>query len=456
MKFSKKRIIYTSIVTLIVVFSTTFAILMTLERTDYRNYLQAEYSRNMYDLINSVQNIRVSLGKAAIVGSSEQSITAFDDIFRYSSMANDKLHALPITEQESGATSKFLAQVGDFCYNLAKVSSEGRQLTDKDYATINRLKNESFSLEQQLKGISDQINRGNVRWGEIRKRTSGVLASNQSDLLDEKFAVIQKQVTDYPALIYDGPFSDNVVSAVPKINSQRQVSSKEAEQIARNVVGKDRVQQIELKGNQGKEKIDTYRFSIAVKDRKDSNQRIVCEITKKGGKVLYLIDDRPIGNKTIDAKKAADIGSKYLNNIGYKNMAPTYTMNYGNSIVINYVYRQQNVTIYPDQIKIKVALDNGNIIGIESEKYLISHEENRNIPIPKVTQDQAKEKVGKKLNVTSTKLAIIPTESNREVLCYEFSGTYDNDQYVVYINAETGKEQRILQILNTPNGELAM
>ena len=213
MKFSKKRIIYTSIVTLIVVFSTTFAILMTLERTDYRNYLQAEYSRNMYDLINSVQNIRVSLGKAAVVGSSEQSITAFDDIFRYSSMANDKLHALPITEQESGATSKFLAQVGDFCYNLAKASSEGRQLTDKDYAAINRLKNESFSLEQQLKGISDQINEGNVRWGEIRKRTSGVLASNQSDLLDERFAAIQKQVTDYPALIYDGPFSDNVVSA---------------------------------------------------------------------------------------------------------------------------------------------------------------------------------------------------------------------------------------------------
>lgn len=456
MKFFKKRIVYTSIVTLIVVFSTTFAILMTLERTDYRNYLQAEYSRNMYDLINSVQNIRVSLGKAAIIGSNEQSIIAFDDIFRYSSMASDKLHALPITEQESGSTSKFLAQVGDFCNNLAKVSSEGRQLTDKDYATIDRLKNESFSLEQQLKSISDQINEGNVRWGEIRKKTSAVLASNQGDLLDEKFATIQKQITQYPALIYDGPFSDNIVSVTPKVNSQRQVSSKEAEEVARNVVGKDRVQKVELKGNQGKEKIDSYRFSIAVKNRKDNNQRIICEITKKGGKVLYLIDDRPIGNKTIDANKAVDVGSKYLNSIGYKNMAPTYTMNYGSSIVINYVYRQQNITIYPDQIKVKVALDNGNIIGIESQKYLISHEENRNIPLPKITRDQARGKVGKRLNVTSEKLAIIPTESNREVLCYEFSGTYENDQYVVYINAETGKEQRILQILNTPNGALAM
>ena len=62
MKITKKRMIYTALVTLIVVFSSTFAILMTLERTDYRNYLQAEYGKSMYDLIDSVQNIRVNLG----------------------------------------------------------------------------------------------------------------------------------------------------------------------------------------------------------------------------------------------------------------------------------------------------------------------------------------------------------------------------------------------------------
>ncbi|AYD39179.1 germination protein YpeB [Clostridium fermenticellae] len=455
MKFFKKRIVYTLIVTLIVVFSSTFAILMTLERTDYRNYLQAEYSRNMYDLINSVQNIRISLGKAAVIGSNEQNIITFDNIFRYSSMANDKLHSLPITEQESGSTSKFLSQVGDFCYSLAKVSSEGKELTDKDYATIDRLKNESFSLEQQLKNILDQINKGNVRWGEIRKNTSSVLASNQGELLDQKFATIQKQVTDYPALIYDGPFSDNTISAEPKINSQKEVSSKEAENIAKNIVGKNKVKSIKLDNSQGNEKINTYRFSISDKNEKNTKST-VCEITKKGGKVLYLINDRAIGNKSIDANKAVTIGSKYLEDIGYKNMVPTYTMNYGTSLVISYVYKQQNIIIYPDQIKLKVALDNGEIIGIESQKYLISHEENRNIVLPKVTRTQAKSKVGKKLKISSERLAIIPTEDNRELLCYEFSGVYENDQYIVYINAETGKEQKILQIINTPNGSLAM
>ena len=99
MKMTRKRKIYTMVVTLIVVFTTTFAILMTLERMDYRNYLQGEYSKSMYQLIESVRNIKADLSKSAIVGSREQSIVIFGDIFRFADTANDKIHSLPIEQQ---------------------------------------------------------------------------------------------------------------------------------------------------------------------------------------------------------------------------------------------------------------------------------------------------------------------------------------------------------------------
>lgn len=456
MKITRKRIIYTALVTLIVVFTSTFAILMTLERTDYRNYLQAEYSKSMYDLIDSVQNIRVNLGKAAIVGSKEQSIVVFEEIFRNASMANDKLHSLPIGQQTIGDTSKFLSQVGDFCYTLGKVSSEGKSLSDSDYASIDRLKNESFTLEQQLKKVSLDINEGRVRWGEIRKKVTGVLASGKEQPLVEKFQGIQKQVVQYPALIYDGPFSDNVLEIKPKIYSQKEVSQKQAEETARLIIGGDKIESMQLDTSQGKEKINSFRFLAAMKGRTDKNQRVICEISKSGGKVLYLLNDRMISNPKIDTKKVTDIGTNYLKNIGYSNMTPTYSLNYENVAVINYVYKQKDYMIYPDQIKLKIALDDGSIVGIESEKYLTSHEENRNIPAPKVTANQAKQRVGKRLNINNTRLAIVPTETNKEVLCYEFSGDYKDDNYIVYINAETGYEQKIVQIINTPNGQLTM
>ena len=159
MKMIKKRMLYTSVVTLIVVFSTTFAILMYLERLDYRNYLQGEYSKNMYELVSSVQNIRVNLGKAAIVGSREQSIVVFEEIFRYSSTASDKLHSLPLEQSVVGDTSEFLAQVGDFCYTLAKASSEGKDLNNKEYDLIDVLERQSYTLQEQLNGVLSQIPR---------------------------------------------------------------------------------------------------------------------------------------------------------------------------------------------------------------------------------------------------------------------------------------------------------
>ncbi|MCB2293151.1 germination protein YpeB [Clostridium algoriphilum] len=456
MKMLKKRILYTSIVTIIVVFSTTFAILMFLERLDYRNYLQGQYSKNMYDLVSSVQNIRVNLGKSAIVGSREQSIIAFEEIFRYSATANDKLHSLPLDQQVVGNTSKFLTQVGDYCFTLAKASSEGKELDNKEYDKIDELEAQSYTLQEQLNGVLSGINEGNVKWGEIRKKSSGVFAKAGDDLVTEKFNGIQKQIVQYPALIYDGPFSDNILEIKPKVMSQKEVSKNEATKVIENMFGADKIVSIEYKPQKGKTTIPAYTFYVTFKGKEKSEDKTVIEVSKNGGKIVYLLENRAIGKPTLDIKKAIEGGSKFISKIGYKNMEPTYTLNYDNTVVVSYVYKQGNVSIYPDQVKLKIALDNGSILGIESEKFLVSHVEKRELPTPKITALKAQEKVGKRLKISKVSLAIIPTETNKEVLCYEFLGSYKGKNFIVYIDASTGYEQRIIEIIDTPNGKLTI
>ena len=53
-------------------------------------------------------------------------------------------------------------------------------------------------------------------------------------------------------------------------------------------------------------------------------------------------------------------------------------------------------------------------------------------------------------------MAVIPTEYKTEIFCYEFKGKIDDREFIVYINAETGEEEDILVIYNTPNGVLTM
>ena len=88
--------------------------------------------------------------------------------------------------------------------------------------------------------LSD-INEGKVKWGEIRKKSTGVFAKVGDDIVNEKFKGIQKQIVQYPALIYDGPFSDNILEIKPKIMSQKEVSESEAVKIIENIFGKDKI-----------------------------------------------------------------------------------------------------------------------------------------------------------------------------------------------------------------------
>ena len=53
-------------------------------------------------------------------------------------------------------------------------------------------------------------------------------------------------------------------------------------------------------------------------------------------------------------------------------------------------------------------------------------------------------------------MAIIPTEWQTEILCYEFKGKVNDKEFLLYINAENGREEDILIITDTGNGVLTM
>lgn len=90
---------------------------------------------------------------------------------------------------------------------------------------------------------------------------------------------------------------------------------------------------------------------------------------------------------------------------------------------------------------------------IETTGYLNCHY-TRNIPTNKISIDDARKKLSSKVEITSEGLAIIPTEWKTEKFCYEFKGKVDDTDFIAYINAETGEEEDILIITNTPNGTL--
>jgi len=178
-------------------------------------------------------------------------------------------------------------------------------------------------------------------------------------------------------------------------------------------------------------------------------------ITKKDCKLYLMMSDRKVDEEKINMNEAKKIAKDYLNKIGIENVEDTYYLKNENMVIINYAAVQDNVILYPDLIKIKIALDTGEVCGIEAQGYIFNNTKRENLKA-KISLEDAKEKLNKNINVQTERLAIIPTESKEEVLTYEFKGKINEKEFLVYINASTGIEEKVLMILNTPGGTLTM
>ncbi|RXE58763.1 germination protein YpeB [Acetivibrio mesophilus] len=422
---------------------------------DLRQELDNQYNRAFYEMVGYVNNVEVLLVKSLISNNPEKTAQTMQEAWRQSNLAQSNLGQLPITPDVLANTSKFLTQVGDLAYSINNQNMSGKSMTEEQYKLIEQLHGYSVSLEQSLNDLQNQLTAGRIKWGELANKGTPLFQKTSQNMPMEQFENIDKTFQDYPTLIYDGPFSDHMSSTEPKGLTGNDMTSEEAKQNVINFFGKDKVSAVEDTGRNDATTIKTYSYTVKFNNMPEDQTAIV-DATQKGGHVLWMLYNRPIGaEENINIDQAKELGKKFLDERGYKDMVDTYYLKEDNTAIINYAYKQGDVVVYPDLIKVKIALDNGEIIGFESKGYLSNHIE-RNIPSPKLTMEEARSKISSRMEILSSGLAIIPTDYKTELYTYEFKGKLNDKDFLVYINTETGREENILMIIDTPNGVLTM
>lgn len=419
-----------------------------------RQELDNQYNRAFYEMVGYVDNVQALLIKSLITSTPNATATTMQEAWRQANLAQANLGQLPVSQHALANTAKFLAQVGDLAYSINHKNMEGKNLDEKEYKMIEQLHGYAESLNKSLNDLQSQISSGRIKWGELREKGTPLFKRTSSEMPKEQFENIDKTFVDYPTLIYDGPFSDHLTKIEPKGLTGQDLNQDEAKEYVIKFFGKDKVERVDTVGKNDNSDIKTYTYNVVFKDGSEDDIATV-DVTQKGGHVLWMLRNRDTGQETVDIDKAKELGKKFLEERGYKGMVDTYYLKEDGTATINYAYQQEGVTIYPDLIKVKIALDNGEIVGFESKGYLYAHTE-RNIPEPKITEEEARSMIGDRMEIVSSGLAIIPTDYKTELFTYEFKGKLNGRDFIVYINAETGKEEKILMIVDTPNGILTM
>ena len=447
----KKGHMLSVICILLIIVGILGAILYKKQR-EYRQASENSYNMAFFELVDYVQNVETYLAKSLISSTPEHGAETLTNLWREANLAQAYLSRLPIESQELASTEKFLNQVSDYSYSLSRKNIYDEKLTQDDLNNLKELHTYSVDLENTLNQLSEDLNNGRFKWGELTEKGTVAFAQEVDNISKESFSNLEENFHEYAGLIYDGAYSEHLTSSEPKGLTGDDIDENKAKEIAENFVDKNNIKETNNLGYSENATIPAYDFSIT--NNEDLNINI--SVSKKGGHIVYMNTNREVNTEIISQEEANQKGKDFLTSKGFPNMKETYFLKQEGIVTINYAYMQDNVIMYPDLIKVKVALDNGEILGIETTGYLNNHIENRDISNIKITEEEAKKDLNTDLEIISSGLAVIPTEWKSEILCYEFKGKVDDREFLVYINAENGREEDILIITNTPNGTLAM
>lgn len=409
---------------------------------DYRLLLESGYAQSLTGLASNLSGISAALSKGMYASTPLQISGLAAQLWRDSSAAKTSLAALPVGELHLDNTNRFLTQIGDYAMALSRKAVGGTEVSTQEREQFAAMCEYGRALSEQLYTMEQSIIGGQISMESIRKEIESRKDGAEPGAEVGAFEAMESAFAEYEVLEYDGPFSDHILTRQPKmLENAQNVTGDEAKRTAAKAAEVE-YQTLE-DGAIENSTMPAYTFS---------GENCWINVTRQGGFVSYLIKSRMPGEATLDSESALRAASDYLARMGLSQLTPTYYQVGDGVCTVNFAHTQGDTVVYPDLIKVEVAMDNGEILAYDARGYLANHYE-RTLEPPKLTPDEAKAVVGGMLTVHSTRLAVIPTPGQYEAYCYELSATAQSgDQVLVYVNTQTGAEEQILLLTQDDSG----
>lgn len=419
-----------------------YAVIGNSQSAAYKTRLEASYQQSLTELSECLDSIETNLTKSAYASTSTMMATLSEDLYSECNTAKNALSHLPIEQMNLSGAYKFLSQAGDYANYLSVKTKNGTQISEEEYKNLLKLLDYAKKYSESVNSMVSKCSAGGkITDNEVESNGSGTKVASIS--LD--FTQAEETFSDYPTLLYDGPFADAVLNKKPEmIKNAPEVSKEDCQKIAAQAfnVGTDLVTfKTEEYGT-----IECYNFAY---------KNNIVSITKKGGYVAYILGADTVNSQTISQENAVNIAASYLKNLGYNSMVNTYYAVSNNICVVNFAYSQNGIIYYSDLIKVGISMSDGKVYSLEAEGYLTNHCERRNYAV-NISESDAKARLTSHIELISSKLCIIPKDNGIEVQCYEFHcrSKESGDEVLIYVNTESGEEENILMLLYSDNGTL--
>ncbi len=400
--------------------------------------LERTYEQNLYELGDNLSNIEVNLSKLMVAPEGRFATTLLTDVYSEALAAEKALSSLPVDWHDSENAAGFLNQVADFAVSYQQALIAGK--TGNNYAeTVENMYVTVRGLNAQ---ISDSVALASQNKLDIRRITSQkpfVFRSSESKVAHNSI--------EYPELIYDGPFSDGRAKEhYCHLDGAESVSLEEAKEIAMSALPDFNAKSVSSAGKSENEPL--YELTVS-----GERGEAYFSISEHGGKIVNLTVSRPLGAIMLGETSAKACAKDFAARAGY-DVEPVWYLANGGVAYVNLAPIENGVVLYTDLVKVKVALDNGDVLGLEAKNYCLNHTE-RPTEL-KMNKAAIPTLIDSRLKLNSVRGALIPLENGAQRLCYEAACEYKGLDYFIYLDASNGETVKIMRTVDSEQGSLVM
>ncbi len=390
------------------------------------------YKGTMYELTGLMENVDKDLDRIRISNSATQQSRILTDLLVQTRLAELDLEKMPISAETDRNVTSFINRTAMECERMLGKLRRGESLTKRDKESLEGLYETNRSVREEMRSFLASMTDKDL--SEFVKKGEGKMKESLEKL--EKSTILENKV----GATREMPPAWEMPPAEIEKKDKPHIEAATAEQLCGQYFADYHVADFQCIGETATRGYQAYN----VQGYDDRGNQLFAEISQADGTLLRFDYYEDCADEKVDTRSAKLIAEEFLEMLGYEDMETVRLRTNGSNVDFTFVYEDDDVAFYPDEIRVKVCRSRGVVSGFDCTKYLRNHKERDGEEVPvKLTLAEAYEKLYEGLQVASSRLAVIQTERG-ERGAYEFLCSYGEERYFVYLDAVSGEEIAIV------------
>jgi len=410
-----------------VIVLSVFSYTSAKEKTNLKQLLHAQYTNQMSDASSQLNELQKSVQQSLLFSDPTALNDSLQDVWRLSSDIRQTIGGLPLDREFTTQWMNYLGRLGNQA-KLTMTSEESKTNWNKSVSNV-ASNLSSFSSEwdvatahllQEDKHYNQWLNQLSNK--DVKNNFSNLSATVKS-YAESDFPLTSSET--------DNQKKKDLIALKDKVISEKEALARFKEMFPQYEKATIRIEQ--------SEKTAPYPFYHITFH--EGIRLGYADITKKGGHLLSFLVERPVDKSTLSQEELINKANKQMKELDFDDLEIEASRENTMAWHLNYVRinPSNKAKVYADGVQVKIAKDNGEIIGINGMEY-IQKETLKDQPMKKIDW---KTFFDKNVEIVEEALSYSENDKMEERLCYELTVVYYNKNvphtFRVLVDTETGE-----------------